>query len=751
MPRRFQARIPEIVGALSFAAFVCAAGIPTLRHDWNWPIDRTAIPTFFEASVGGWVPTGFGQFNAHPTTYIIALPLTLSMWLFGPLAALVLFAAAIGLLCAVGANRLAIRWGNSALATIAAIAFLLFNPWVYNEIVAGHLVMVLAYGATIGLFAEMSLGRAASQLRCALWLSIAQTQLQFLIVALVAAILFAAMTRKWLLPIAGFALALPSVIGVVAEGSTLAKTPYTLAWQSNQSVAPAALSALGGYFPGYADRLSILASIAVWVFLALSIVGIAAHRRSRAIVFAAAAAVLVFLIVTGVNGPLGAAYTWTVENIPASGVFRELYDLAGILAVLVAFCACAATTVLVPLRYVAVAAAAILPVLWLLHPPGRFWVRSDSYPHPQIAAAPFERVALLPAFQPLQLRGDGGDGADPDAHTYPSAVTVVNEYLPSYPVDMALANYEELGATGALRGLGVSEVLARPWLVSRSNGAIGLVGASLARARRGAASEVIRYVSDPAGLFSRCERTQTVALGNVPGACAVFFGDASPSRFDVMPLEPARGAIDPKTDWIDARFAFAALPQLAQGIGGVFTVSTRLYRLRPDRATLIFVRGTLFDAGNNAVLDRANGRFRWIARSPESVRCAGICELVAQAQRVPLVPLNARPSPVAPLEFRSVTPWFYFVEPPNSRQGLLRFNARYDRGWIAVAGGRILPHLRIDLATNGWQLADAPQSSGIVLIHATSVAQLLAELVGIALALWLLKAAAREPTKRGVQ
>ena len=743
-------RLPAFVAAAAFAAFVCVLGIPTLRHDWSWPIDRSAIPTFLQASIGGWVPTGFGQFNAHPTTYPIALPVALAMSLFGPLAALVLFALAVGYLCAVAAATMARRWTSSAPAQIGMIAFALFNPWVYNEVVAGHLIMVLAYGATIGLIAEMSLGRNASAARCALWLVLAQTQLQFLIVTLTAALFFALATRKWLVPAAGVVMALPSAIGVIAERSALAKTPYTLAWQANQSVLPAALTALRGYFPGYADHLGDLAAIATWILLALAIVGVVAFRRSRAMISAAVVAILLFTIVTGVYGPFGALYAWTVRNVPASGVFRELYDLAGIFAALVLFGAAAATAAVRPFRYVALIAGILLPLSWLASPPSGFWIGADAYPHPEISAAPFERVALLPAFQPLQLRTGGGDGADPDAHTYPYSVAALNEYLPGYPVDMALAAYEQNGDIAALRALGVSEIIARPWLLSRTNGAIGLAAASLAPPPRSIDSEVIRYVNDPATMIARCASEQVVALPSAIGSCAIFFDDVPSARAEVTPLSPYGDSIDPRTGWIDARFAFAAVPQLAQGIGGVVTVSSLPYRLPVADAVLAFVRGALRDSRDVALLVSRSGEFRWIHTTSPTVRCFGLCELVAQTPVPPRLPLSAAPSPIAPLSFRSLTPWMYLVESGSARDGLLRLNQRYDPGWIAVAAGRLLPHLRIDLASNGWELSSA-QSSTIVLVHATSVAQALAELAGIALALWLLKAALVEPTNREAQ
>ena len=250
------ARAVAIAAAIAFAVLVTLKGIPTLRHDWNWPIDATAIPSFLDDSFSGWLPAGFGIPNVHPTGYLIALPLAAAMWLLGPLATLVLFAFVTGYLCVRGGVALAGYWANESPATAALGSFALFNPWVYNEVVAGHLVMVLSYGALLGLIAEMLRGRAASSVRLALWLALAEAQLQFFIVAMIALFIFAIVMRKWRPVLAGLVFILPSVIGVLAERGTLLQIPYGLTWQSNQSVLPGALAGLGGYFPGYSDRLA---------------------------------------------------------------------------------------------------------------------------------------------------------------------------------------------------------------------------------------------------------------------------------------------------------------------------------------------------------------------------------------------------------------------------------------------------------------------------------------------------------------
>jgi hypothetical protein len=735
-----------VAAAILFAAFVVAKGIPTLRHDWTWPVDRTAIESFLNESFVGWLPGGFGTPNPHPTTYLIALPLGVAIWLLGPLAALALFAAVIGYVCMRCSAEAASQQKNAAPAALGLGLFALFNPWVYNEVVAGHLVMVLAYGGLIGLFAEMIRGPRASPVRLALWIALIEAQLQFFIVAMLALAGFALATRKWLPVLAGALFALPSIIGLVAERAALLRIPYVVTWQTNQSVAPLALLGLGGYFPGYADRLGGAAAGAVWIVVALALAGALAAGRSRAAIVAIAAAVFFYVVVIGVHGPLAAPYMWIVRNVPESGVFRELYDLAGVFAALVTVLACAATARVRGLAYLALGAGIALPITWLFRPPSDLWIAASSYPHPEIAAAPFTRIALLPAFQPLGLRAGGGDGADPDAHGYPDRAPVLNEYFPAYPVDVALARYEQSGDVGMLRALGVTETFSRSWLISRMRGAVGLAATSLEPRSPPLVSAALRHVGGAIPLISECERIRVVRLGNRLGGCGVFFGDL-PGYETIRTVSAPSDSIDPASAWIDARLAFAESPALAQGIGGALTQSRTPHDVEPGSWLLAYVRGTLDDAGGRTLV-RSPGAFVWvrIPRGVASVRCAGLCELIAQTARVPNLPLDLPPEPARALEFRALAPWLYIVRRPADSAQLLRFNERYDPAWIAIAATRILPHLRIDLCANGWLFGDS--SGRVFLVHSTSLLQLIAEVLGILYALWLLKALARAPTKR---
>ncbi|MBV8530996.1 MAG: hypothetical protein JO104_06735, partial [Candidatus Eremiobacteraeota bacterium] len=637
-------RLVAAAAAVLFAAFVAAKGVPTLRHDWNWPIARDAIGWFLHESTEGWLSPGFGTPNPHPTTYLIGAPLAAIMWLIGPPAALALLAGITGYLCMRGAALASERWNGGAPAALGIGLFALFNPWVYNEVVAGHLVMVLAYGGIIGMLAEMLRGRAASPVRLALWIALIEAQLQFFILAIVALSVFAFVTKKWLPPLAGVLFALPSVIGLFAERGTLLQTPYALEWQANQSVAPLLLLGLGGYFAGYADRLGMAATVAVWIVLALTFAGTFTARRTRTALWMFAAAVVLYAIVAGVRGPFAVPYAWMVRHLPESGVFRELYDLAGAVAALVVVLAAAAAMRVKQLGYVALAAGITLPVTWLLHPPSDLWVAATAYPHAIVSTPPFARVALVPAFQPLGLRDGSGAGADPDAQLYSGSATALNEYFPTYPVDAALARFEQSGDTRTLRALGVAKVVDRPWLVSPTRGALGLAAISLQPHEKRVASMSVVSLAGAEPLVSGCSGPRIVAVVNAIGPCDVFFADATRSA-SFREAAADNESINSQTSWIDARLAFAEAPALAQAFGGALTQSTLPYRVQPASWLLAYVRGRLV-ASDGRTLMRSKGGFAWsyVPAGVTSVTCVGLCEIVAQARSRPDVVAQGAPA-----------------------------------------------------------------------------------------------------------
>jgi len=129
------------------------------------------------------------------------------------------------------------------------------------------------------------------------------------------------------------------------------------------------------------------------------------------------------------------------------------------------------------------------------------------------------------------------------------------------------------------------------------------------------------------------------------------------------------------------------------------------------------------------------------------VRCAGLCELVAESAVTPPLPSATAPR-AEPLQFHAIAPWLYVIDRrvDLAANALLRFNERYDPGWLAFASRRRLTHVRVDACVNGWFLDGS--SDRVVLIQITAVLQLIAEIVGICCVLYLLKALTRVPTKR---
>jgi hypothetical protein len=308
---------------------------------------------------------------------------------------------------------------------------------------------------------------------------------------------------------------------------------------------------------------------------------------------------------------------------------------------------------------------------------------------------------------------------------------------------MALARYEQSGDDAALRVLGVTEVIPRPWLVSKSQVGIGLAGASLAPPTARAPLETAHHVSGVTPLLSQCAAVRIVDVGAPLGACDVFFGDM-PGYGTIRAITPPSDSIDARTAWIDARLTFSEVPALAQALGGTLTQSPVLWRVEPNSWLLAYVRGALL-AADGSTLAKRSGSFAWTYVPPqiEAVRCAGLCELVAQAKSAPNIPAPRSPPAPRALPFRYVTPWLYLVD--AGAAGLLRFNERYDSAWAAFAAGTAPRHVRVDMSVNGWLLTS---SGRVVLVQVTAVAQLLAEIVGVVFVLALLKALANRPTKR---
>jgi hypothetical protein len=720
-----------VVAGLAFAAFLGASGVPALRHDWAW----VAGDGFFSnvwSSLGGWSAAGIGSPRPYPSDYLIAIANLAIVRVLGTYGGFLANAFAVGAVCAAGAAALTRRFTDSRAAAIAAAAFATFNPWVYNKIVAGHVDMILAYGAAMLLLAELSKERP-SAFRVGLFLILTMQQIQFFLPALLVVAVWTLVRRESVGPLAvGLLASMPIWIGLTFDRSYLLAIPYTQSWQADASLDPVRALELSGYFVKYADALPWIAGAACWTIVGLALLGATLEciRRPLRAAWLVALALGIWLFVSGTKGPFAGAYLWAVAHVPESGIYRELYDLVGLLAVGYVAASAAAIRRVPLLQWIWLPCGLALAVAWVLAPPARYWVPARDLPAYAVNAPANARYALMPPMQPLVF--ERGDGLDPDAVVLPGNVVPLNTPQFSFPETPALTQYAFDGDTRWLRSLSVAEIVERPeYRTDLDN----------LHMQFAVPPKAFRVPGTTRPLDGTPELALTAlpelrALPSMPWEDAVFFGDARGVEGPSVPADwrdaPAVRAVAPSwggtfaaDGWVDVRRAFAVLPRLAQGVGGALTTNpTAVLPLDPTLATLAYVDGRLEDAQGRTLATTTHG-YAWLAPlGAPSVRCSGLCVVAAQSDGPPPAPARAAARPCGgAVPFSAPAAWLAVGELPASDTCLLRYNVRYDPNWIAFLGGRRLGHVPVDSIVNGWVVPAHAGTQRVVAIEAVACAQ----------------------------
>ncbi len=738
-------------------------GVPALRQDWDMPRSYAAEPGYFRGMYEPWLPVGLGAPQPYPTMFLLGFagrllaPLIPSPWIL-----LLLFLAAIAALTLISSARLLSSLKVPAAITFAGATFALLNPWVYTKLVAGHFIMVAAYGATIGIVAEFLRPQPRARVLIPLTI-VAMMQLQWMLLVGGAVFAYFLLRRRWIGAVTLFLVALPSILGIIAYHDQLLGTPYLLSWQRNQSVAPSQAIVLGGYFARYADHMLGIARIPVVVFVLMAAAGLVLGFKHRLVRWSAAAMTLALVVAMGAKGPLAPLYLFVVRTIPESGVFRELYDLLAFAAIgyliLYGFCASRVRQ----LSLVALPAAIALLASWVAYPPAAFWVNAATIPRLHIAPAR-GRFALFPAFQPLTFRGKGS-GADPNAQVRFHGPTALNGYLPGFPIDVALARYALYGDPRMLGALGVSMIYDRPYFESDPL-ALGQTIAHAAGWRAALNHPVESAHISATPLASLADHLALASVANDPSRTAVFVADVPTdlaNRFGlsrpvaIAPIPLQRTTVDADEGWVDARLAFVTDPDLGQAFGGAYTQTARRpLTLPPGQRVLAFIRGALVAEGSRWRIGTTQG-YRWIdlPGNVSAVRCLGSCAIALVGNVDPHVPRNGPPMNLSGLRSRRLAPWLIRVEiPRGKREPLLRINEAYSPYWVAITpSGARPPHVRIDTALNGY--LDPPTGTTYV-VQVMALAQLAIELFAafwcVALAAYLVRQygrAVRASTTRG--
>jgi len=708
---------------------VLHAGLPALRHDWRVPISKEAEGPWLDALASGWLPTGIGNAQPYPTFYLVAFALRPFVWIANTTAVMAFVVWAGITLAAAGAGGIARVRGSSAATGVAVTLFAALNPWVYSKLVAGHMVMVLAYGLAFALVAEIV--RPAPR-PCVLLVlaAFAITQIEFFAIAFVPLVIWCLRTRRYRVAGIVAAAAAPIAVGIAASIASVAGTPFNLDWQRDQSVAPGAALVLDGYFTDYARAFAPYRFVGA-AFALAALAGVRGALRSDTGRLAAVAAVVLLLVVAGTKGPLATPYAWLVTHVAAVGLFRELYDLLALVAI-------AYVVILVegPARgRVAGGALALASVVWIVpwlaSPPSSFFVPAASLPSIAFPANVQFRVALLPAFQPMSFEGRGS-GVDPDAYVESGRATPLNEVLPEYPVDVALARLAR-GDASYTRALGVVTVIDRPYLQSDVEslrpqrvdpGPLGHAGAN-------------RPLAAPVPLLGVVAAPRNVTLADDPAGDGEFFGDRDPRT--VARFRFSTETIDPRHAWVDARLAAELDPTLGNAFGGATTRSdVPIARPRggPWRDVLALVRGELRTTTGRLVASTWP-QMRWwpLPAGDAPLVCRGACTVVLAGNPPPGLPENAPLGSFRPLDVAFVQPWLATALIPPGADGALRLAIRYDPAWLCVADGRILEHVRIATALDGWLLPGDARPRRAIFIDAVAALQAALELLTGALLL----------------
>ncbi len=728
--RPWTASIVLITG-LAFAAFLAVKGVPALRHDWVW-VTGSGFFSNAWSSLSGWTAIGIGSPRPYPSDYLLAVANLALAAVLGPYGAFVANAFAVGAVCAAGAIAITRRFTDARAAWIAAAAFATFNPWVYNKIVAGHIGMVLAYGATMLLLAQLSQERPSAFLT-GLFLLLTMQQLQFFFPLLAVVAIWTLVRRQSAYPLGVALLAsMPIWIGLLFDRTYLLSIPYTQSWQADASLDPLRALELSGYFAKYADALPPIAGAACWAIAGLAVAGaiVECIRRPLRAALLVAVALALWLFVSGTKGAFGSAYLGIVAHVPESGLYRELYDLVAFLAIGYLAAAAALVRRIPLLQWVWLPCGAALAIAWAFAPPARFWVPARELPTISVDAPANTRYALMPPMQPLSL-GDRGDGLDPNAVVLPDNVVPLNTVQFSFPETPALVHYAFTGDDGWLRALSVSSLIERPELHTNLD-SLHMQFALAPKAFR--PSGTSRRIAGAPEL-ELAAVPQLGALPGMPWENAVFFGDAHGVRgpgvpenwsdaAEVIPERPSFDGVFAADGWVDVRTAFGVAPQLAQGIGGAITTNPNaLLPVNPVLETLAYVDGSLNDA-NGATLARSTRGYAWLPPlGVASLRCSGTCVVAAQSSGPPVQERGRALRCSGVPAFWSPAPWLAVADLAPSGTCLLRYNVRFDEHWLAFVGKTSFGHIAVDSIVNGWVVPAHAETQRVVIIESVACVQ----------------------------
>lgn len=697
------------------------------------PLTSEGWRAFAVSSISGWDPGGIGSARPYPTLFVLGPMLSAIGLLIGSAVAVGCFLAAIAATTILSGARLGNLLGGGRWFGLALGIVLLFNPWFYEKLVAGHLTMMLSTAMCLLLASELLAEKPRGWL-VILCAYIAAFQIQFGLLIVLLSVCVRPDRRTIALTAAGSILSLlPSIIGLALSRSSLAGIPYTVSWQYANSVPPSDAFLLDGYSQHYTAGVSWVLEDAVSALLGCALLGAWLGFRDRRLrlqtCLIVTCAALLLSYATGLRGIFAPLYSISLGLRPTL-VFRELYDLLGIVVVTYGvLAAIAAGSNRVARAVVAFSALGMISA-WFISPPAHWWVASAMVPRLQVPTdIPNIRFALLPWRQPLEFNAKGS-GTDPDSFSRSNNVTPLNQYDDVFPSNAALTEYERLDDPRDLEALSVDRLFNRPYLSTN----IALIRRAIPIVQTTRSHGVLLNLRPlPELSIVKLPRdSDTIA----PIRDLYLFDGGNPKEIarNTEPVEAPLSSSDPRVAWIDAPIIYSQYPEISNALGGAFTLSdSALLKVPPNanRRALVFVRGRLVSGFR--VIAGTTSKWRWVElNGARALSCRGECAVAAWEKS--RYHIERRRSPAAssvPVAFIAVTPFILIgTAPAQSRaagESMLLYRVRFDPAW-RLFGLPSLAHLQASMIFNAFVFADPRRGGRFVLVETTACLQALAML-----------------------
>ena len=296
-----------------------------MRQDWQWPFTHGGVAAMLANLSAPVIPAEWDTIAWLPRLNLVQPIFLILNEIMSPAHTLKVFLFLTLLIGALGAFCLARSLGGNLILSVAAMVFYVAAPYVIDELVAGHLWLMLAYACAPGLIE--SLIRRRSWAVVFLWTATTSIDIHFLgldiLIGICLALSRVVPLRDQRGLFVGLIAFVPAIMGAIfASHSMTFEGQHTIPFYERVNSVSLVDAFQGvGYMAGY-DRIFFSPwSPLLCIPPIVSLILVLQKKWLGALLVALGA-----FIASGVNGPFAMLEGWAFGHIYAASVFRELYD-----------------------------------------------------------------------------------------------------------------------------------------------------------------------------------------------------------------------------------------------------------------------------------------------------------------------------------------------------------------------------------------------------------------------------------------